>query len=77
MFTLRGDAISWRSIEQPCVANSIIEAEYVAAFKATQKAVWLKNFLLDLREVPSVQSPITFYCDNSGAVANSKEPRTS
>ena len=31
---------------------------------------------MDLGEVPSVQSPITLYCDNSGAVANSKEPRT-
>jgi hypothetical protein len=31
---------------------------------------------MDLEVVPSVQSAITLYCDNSGAVANSKEPRT-
>ena len=26
--------------------------------------------------VPSAQSAITLFCDNSGAVANSKEPRS-
>ena len=26
--------------------------------------------------IPSMQLPSTLYCDNSGAVANSKEPRT-
>ena len=26
--------------------------------------------------VPSAQSTITLYCDNSGAVANAKEPRS-
>ena len=26
--------------------------------------------------VPSAQSAITLYCDNSGAVANAKEPRS-
>ena len=40
------------------------------------EAVRLKNFLLNLGEVPSAQLSITIYCDNSGAVANSKEPRT-
>ncbi|RVW39978.1 Retrovirus-related Pol polyprotein from transposon TNT 1-94 [Vitis vinifera] len=43
---------------------------------AAKEAVLLRNFLLDLGVVPSVQSPITLYCDNSGAVANSKEPRS-
>ena len=31
---------------------------------------------MDLGEVPSIQLPITLYFDNSGAVVNSKEPRT-
>ena len=33
-----------------------------------------KNFLIDLGVVSSVQSVVTLYFDNSGAVANSKEP---
>ena len=35
-----------------------------------------QEFLLDLGVVPSVQSAITLYCDNSGTVANAKEPRS-
>ena len=48
----------------------------MAASKAAKEVVWLINFLLDLGVVPSMQLPITLYCDNRGAVANSKEPRT-
>ena len=53
-----------------------MEAEYIATSEAAKEAVWLKNFLLDLEVVPSAQSAITLFCDNSGAVANSKEPRS-
>lgn len=76
VFVLGGGAIIWRSIKQTCVADSTMEAEYVAASEAAKEAVWLRNFLMDLGVVSSVQSPITLYCDNSGAVANSKEPRS-
>ena len=47
----------------------------MTASEAVKEAVWLRNFLLDLGMVPSMQFPITLYCDNSRAVANSKEPR--
>ena len=76
MFTLGGGAISWRSVKQSSIADSTMEAEYIAASEAAKEAVWLKNFLLDLEVVPLTQSTITLYCDNSGAVANSKEPRS-
>ena len=55
---------------------STMEAEYIAASEAAKEAVWLKNFLLNLEVVPSAQSVITLYCNNSGVVANSKEPRS-
>ena len=51
-----------------------MEAEYIATSKAAKEAVWLKNFLIDLEVVPTAQLAITLYCDNSGAVANVKEP---
>ena len=35
-----------------------------------------KEFQMDLEVVPTAQSAITLYCDNSGAVANSKKPRS-
>ena len=62
-------------MKQSSIADSIIEAKYIAASKAAKESVWLKNFLMDLEVVPSVQSAITLLCDNSGAVANAKEPR--
>ena len=52
-----------------------METGYITASEAAKETVWLKNFLLDLEVVPSVQSAITLYCDNSGAVANAKESR--
>ena len=38
--------------------------------------MWLRNFLKDLAVVPAIEMPLTMFCDNSGAVANSKEPRS-
>ena len=76
VFTLGGEAISWRSVKQSSIADSTMEAEYIATSEATKEAVWLKNFLLDLEVVPLAQSAITLYCDNSRAVANAKEPRS-
>ena len=63
-------------MKQSSIADSTMEAEYIAASEATKEAVWLKNFLLDLEVVPSAQLAITLYCDNSRAVANAKERRS-
>ncbi|KAJ9560030.1 hypothetical protein OSB04_005190 [Centaurea solstitialis] len=51
------------------------EAEYIAASDAAKEAVWLRNFLSDLRVVASISRPIDIFCDNSGAMAQAKEPR--
>ena len=51
-----------------------MEAEYVAACEAAKKAVWLKKFLSDLGVVRMEQVPITLFCNNSGVVAQSKDP---
>ena len=52
-----------------------MEAEYVAACKAAKWAVWLKKFLYDLGVVRIEQVPIILFCNNSGAVTQSKDPR--
>ena len=75
VFTLNGGAICWRSVKQTCVADSTTEAKYVAASEAAKEAVWLKKFLMDLQVILSADRSITLYCDNSGVVAQSKEPR--
>ena len=63
-------------MKQKCVADSTMEAEYVAATEAAKEAVWLKNFLQELGVVPTAESPITLYCDNLAAIAQTKEPRS-
>ena len=75
MVTLGDGAISRRSVKQSCIADSTIEAEYVVACEAVKEVVWLKKFLSDLGIVRIEQVPITLFYDNSGAIAQSKDPR--
>ena len=76
VFTLCGGVVVWRSVKQSSISDSTMEAEYIAACEAAKEAVWLKKFITDLEVVPNMDKPIVLYCDNSGAVANSKEPRS-
>ena len=68
IYTLAGGAISWKSSKQSLVAASTMQAEFVACYKATGHAVWLKNFIPGLKVIDSITKPITLYCDNQSAV---------
>jgi hypothetical protein len=76
VFILNGGAVSWRSSKQSVIAASTTEAEYVAASEAAQEGVWMKEFITELGVVPSALDPMAIYCDNNGAIANAKEPRS-
>ena len=52
VFTLGGGAVFWRSIKKSSIANSTMEAEYIAACEAAKEAVWLKKFYTNLEVVP-------------------------
>ena len=52
-----------------------MEAEYVTAYEAAKEAIWLKIFLFGLGVMRMEQVLITLFCDNRGAVAQSKDPR--
>ncbi|GKC81125.1 hypothetical protein Tco_1136842 [Tanacetum coccineum] len=43
--------------------------------EASKKAIWMKNFIGDLRVVPIVQDPIKIFYDNESVVALTKEPK--
>jgi hypothetical protein len=58
------------------MVDSTTEAEYVAASEAYKEAVWIKKFLEEIGVVPNALDPVEIYCDNSGAVAQAKEPRS-
>ncbi|KAJ9535490.1 hypothetical protein OSB04_un001383 [Centaurea solstitialis] len=75
VFTLNGGAISWKSSKQNTITDSTTEVEYIAASDASKEAVWLRNFITDLRVVTSISKPVDIYCDNSGVVAQAKETR--
>ena len=75
VFTLGSGAISWMSVKQSCITDSITKAEYVATSEVAKEAIWLCKFLRNLEVVPVVTAPLKLFCDNGGAVAQSKEPR--
>ena len=76
VFTLNGGAIYWKSSKQSVVADSTTESEYIAASDAAKEAAWMKKFITDLDVVPSIRKPIEVFCDNTGAIAQAKEPRS-
>ncbi|KAI3819532.1 hypothetical protein L1987_13373 [Smallanthus sonchifolius] len=76
IFVLNGGAITWKSIKQSVVAQSTTEFEYIASSKATKEAAWMKKVIADLGVMPSIQKPIEILCDNTGVIAQAKEPRS-
>ena len=70
MFHIGSGEISWASKKQPIVAQSIAEAEYIAANVAACQAIWLKRILTDLNE--RQEDGTTIYCDKISSIALSK-----
>ena len=58
------------------MTDSVCEAEYIAASDVAKEAVWLRKFLGELGVAPSLDGPVPVYCDNTGAIAQAKEPKS-
>ena len=76
VFCLNGGAVSWKSSKESTVDDSTTEVEYISASDAAKEAVWIKKFITDLEVVPSITNHVDVYCDNNGAIAQAKEPRS-
>ncbi|KAK8584338.1 hypothetical protein V6N12_068582 [Hibiscus sabdariffa] len=76
VFLVYGGAVSWKSSKQDTVADSTTEAEYIVASEAAKEAVWIKKFITGLGVIPSISDVVDLYCDNNGAIAQAKEPRS-
>ncbi|WVZ75915.1 hypothetical protein U9M48_023933 [Paspalum notatum var. saurae] len=76
IFLLNGGAVCWKSSKQSTVADSIMEAEYIAASEAAKQTVWIRKLIIELGVIPNAESPVDLYCDNNGAIAQAKEPRS-
>jgi len=48
--------MSWKSTKQSTVADSVTEAEYIAASEAAKEAVWMKKFIMKLDVVTNYNS---------------------
>ncbi|KAL0411469.1 UNVERIFIED_CONTAM: Secreted RxLR effector protein [Sesamum latifolium] len=76
VFKLNGGVVAWKSSKQDPTADSTTEAEYIAASKAAKEAVCMKNYIQELDVVPIIAEPVVIFCDNNGAIAQAKEPRS-
>ena len=76
MFTINGGAVSWKSSKQQTVTDLVTDVEYIATSEATKEVVWIRKFITKLEVVPSIQGPVPLFCDNTGAVAQAKEPKS-
>ena len=54
----------------------MIEAEYIILSEAAKEAVRIRKFVSELGVLPSAPNPLDLYCDNNGATAQAKEPRS-
>nr|GEW99784.1 retrotransposon protein, putative, Ty1-copia subclass [Tanacetum cinerariifolium] len=73
VFILNGGAVDWKSAKQSIFTTSSAEAEYIAAFDASKEAVWVRKFISGLSVVPTIEEPVSIYCDNTGAIAIANE----
>jgi hypothetical protein len=72
---LNGGVMSWKCSKQGTLGNSMMEAEYIVASEAAKEAVWIKKFISELGVILSASRAMDLYCDNSGAIAQAKDPR--
>ena len=74
LFICNGGAVSWKNFKQTVIADSTMEAEYIAALEDAKEVFWYKKFAAELGVMSSDAIPL--YCDNNGTIALAKEPRS-
>nr|GEX64203.1 hypothetical protein [Tanacetum cinerariifolium] len=73
VFVLNGGVVDWNSAKQSIFATSSTEAEYIDAFDSSKEVVWVRKFISGLGVVPTIEEPISMYCDNTRAIAIANE----
>lgn len=71
-FNLGSRIFSWGSKKQGSVAQSTVEAEYVATANVVNQAIWLTRILEDMGA--KQQLPVEILCDNKSVIAMEKNP---
>ncbi|KAL0394828.1 UNVERIFIED_CONTAM: hypothetical protein Slati_4449000 [Sesamum latifolium] len=52
------------------------DAKSQSTSEAAKEAIWMKNYIQELGVVPSIAELVDIFCDNNGAIAQAKEPRS-
>jgi hypothetical protein len=73
VFIMGGGAISWSSKQQPTIALSTTEAEYMASTQATKEAIWMTKLMKELGYMKEKKAMV-IRCDNQGAISLTKNP---
>ena len=74
VFTMAGGPVSWKSQRQKTVATSTLDAEYVAAAEAAKEAVWIRNFVNDLK-IPGIHvGEVPLHIDCNSALKLTRNP---
>nr|GEY51975.1 hypothetical protein [Tanacetum cinerariifolium] len=73
VFILNRSVVDWKSAKQSIFATSSAKAKYIAAYDDSKEAVWVRKFILGLGVVPTIEEPISMYCDNTGAITIANE----
>nr|GEU81860.1 hypothetical protein [Tanacetum cinerariifolium] len=68
-------AVDWKSSKKSTTVMFATEAEYIAASEAAMEAVWIRNFILRLGIIPTINEPIKMFCDNLAALLIANELR--
>nr|GEU70984.1 hypothetical protein [Tanacetum cinerariifolium] len=73
VFVLNGGVVDWKSAKQSIFAIPSTEAEYIAAYDGSKKAVWVRKFIFGFGVVPTIEKPTSMYCDNTRAITMANE----
>jgi len=72
VFKQAGAAITWRSTKQELVAQSSMEAEYIALAEAVKEAIWIRK--LQQECLPNANHQIVISEDNQSAIKLAQNP---
>ena len=70
---LAGAAVSWKSTKQSIIAQSSMEAEYIALAEAAKEVEWLRKLQQEIFPKANLL-PTKIYEDNQSAIALAKNP---
>ncbi|KAL6347340.1 hypothetical protein AAG906_016797 [Vitis piasezkii] len=76
VFMLAKEVVSWKSVKQSLIATSTMEVEFTACYEASNQAMWLRNFIIELCVVDGIERPLRINCDNKAIELYSKNNKS-